>query len=92
MQINHISISQRTWKKLPDDLKKLVEASAIEANKVGVEKAKEYDGSLVETLKKEHKVKVTTPDKIAFIERLKPIQTDLAKELDLVEEFALFKK
>lgn len=91
IQVNHTSISNRTWNKLPEDLQKIVQASAIEANKLGVEKAKQYDDELVSELETKHGVKVTRPDTAAFIEILAPIQTELAKELDLEDEYALVK-
>lgn len=91
IQINHTSISQRTWNKLPEDLQKIVAEAAISANKYGVEKAKEYDGALVEKLQSEQGVKVTHPDKAPFIETLAPLQAGWAKDLHLGEEYGLLK-
>ncbi|MCR4265892.1 TRAP transporter substrate-binding protein [Nitratireductor sp. ZSWI3] len=91
IQINHISISNRTWNKLPEDLQKVVQEAAVAANQLGVDKAKEYDDQLVETLQAEHGVKVTRPDTAAFVGILSPIQADLAAELDLEDEYALLK-
>ncbi len=91
LQINHTSISEVTWNKLPDDLKTLVQESAVAANHLGIEKAKEYDANLVKTLQDEHGVNVTHPDKAAFIEKLAPLQAKLAADLDLTEEYTLIK-
>ncbi|RYH11359.1 TRAP transporter substrate-binding protein [Tropicimonas sp. IMCC6043] len=92
IQINHTSMSQRSWDKLPEDLQKIVKEAAVSANAFGVEKAKEYDAGLVDTLQSEHGVSVTRPDKAPFIEVLAPIQVELAKELDLTEEYELLKQ
>jgi TRAP-type transport system periplasmic protein len=89
IQINHISISNRTWKKLPEDLQKIVQDAAVAANTLGVEKAKQYDHDLVEQLQTEYGVKVTKPDTSAFAEVLAPIQAKLAAGLDLQDEYAL---
>ncbi|SNS25317.1 TRAP transporter substrate-binding protein [Tropicimonas sediminicola] len=89
IQVNHTSISQRTWDKLPEDMQAVVLAAAQAANSFGVEKAKGYDDALVETLKTEHGVSVTIPDKAPFIEVVSPMQVQLAEELDLVEEYEL---
>ncbi|MFD0979084.1 TRAP transporter substrate-binding protein [Tropicimonas aquimaris] len=89
IQVNHTSISQRTWDKLPEDMQAVVLAAAQAANSFGVEKAKGYDDALVETLKTEHGVSVTVPDKAPFIEVVSPMQVQLAEELDLVEEYKL---
>ena len=91
IQINHTSISELTWNKLPEDLQTLVQETATAANAYGIEKAKEYDKNLVEKLIAEHGVKVTHPDKAAFIEKLAPLQAKLAADLDLEEEYKLIK-
>lgn len=91
VQINHISISQRTFDGLPEDLQALVTESAAAANQFGVEKAIGYDGALVETLQSEHGVSVSRPEQAAFIAALEPIQTDLATRLDLQAEYELLK-
>ncbi|WP_226781025.1 TRAP transporter substrate-binding protein [Oceaniglobus trochenteri] len=91
VQIHHISISQRTFDKMPEDLQQLVVDTAREANLHGLEKAEEYDGALVETLKKDHGVTVSQPDKAAFSTRLEPIQSELAAQLDLEAEYKLLK-
>ena len=89
IQVNHTSISQVTWDKLPEDLQQLVQEVATEANRHGLEKAKEYDANLVETLQSEHGVTVTRPDKEALMAVAEPIQAKLAADLDLVEEYEL---
>ncbi|WP_321345176.1 TRAP transporter substrate-binding protein [Breoghania sp.] len=92
IQVNHTSISQRTWDKLPEDLQKVVQDAAVVANAYGVERSIFYDTSLVEKLVKEHGVNVTRPDRAAFIAKVAPMQVELAKELGLSEEYALVKK
>lgn len=89
LQLNHTSISEVTWNKLPDDLKTIVQDAATHANAFGVEQAKGYDSALVETLQTEHGVTVTHPDKTAFMEVVAPMQVELAEELDLTEEYEL---
>lgn len=91
IQINHISISERTFDRLPEDLQELVLETAAAANELGVEKAIGYDSALVETLQSEHGVSVSRPDKAAFIAELEPIQTDLAARLNLQAEYDLLK-
>lgn len=89
IQINHISISQQTWDELPEDLQALVAETAVAANELGVEKAKQYDSELVEVLETDHGVTVSYPDKDAFIAELEPIQAELATELGLSSEYGL---
>ncbi len=91
VQVNHTSISQKTWDKLPADLQKVVATSAVAANKHGVEKSKEYDANLVKKLETQHGVKVTRPDKAAFIQKLAPLQGQLAEKLKLNAEYKLIK-
>lgn len=92
IQVNHTSMSEVSWNKLPADLQTIVQEAAISANAHGVEKAKEYDAALVETLAKEHGVSVSYPDKEAFMSIVAPLQAELASELDLTEEYELLTK
>lgn len=92
IQVNHTSMSSATWDRLPEDLQQIVLDVAEEANLHGLEKAKEYDNKLVETLQAEHGVNVTRPDKAALIAVAEPIQAKLAADLDLVEEFELMSR
>lgn len=89
IQINHISMSERSWGRLPEDLQAVVQEAAIAANALGVENAKGYDAALVETLESEHGVTVTRPDKQPFIDALAPLQVEMANELDLGDAYAL---
>ncbi|MEO3387952.1 TRAP transporter substrate-binding protein [Mesorhizobium sp. CAU 1741] len=92
IQVNHTSMSTVSWDKLPEDLQALVQEVAEEANVHGLEKAKEYDAELVESLQSEHDVTVTRPDKEALMAVAEPIQAKLAADLDLVAEFELMRQ
>ncbi len=92
IQGTHISMSQRSWDKLPEDLQTLVQEAANEAATLGIEKAKGYDADLVSQLETENGVTVTRPDITAFQEALAPKQAELAAELDLEEELALIRQ
>lgn len=92
IQATHISMSERSFDKLPEDLQALVAETAVEAAVVGVEKAKGYDGALVETLASEHGVTVTRPDLSGFQELLAPKQAELAEDLGLDAELKLIRQ
>ena len=85
IQVNHFSISQRTWDKLPTDLQMLVEDTAVAASDLGLEKAIGYESEFVSSLQKEHGVTVTRPDKAEFMAVLKPVQDELAAKMKLIE-------
>lgn len=88
MQVDHISISDRAWKKLPADLQALMLKTAQEAAVIGKVKADQYDAELVEELKAKYKVTVTTPDVGQFQAALKSLQVELAQELKLTDALA----
>ena len=92
IQGTHISMSERSWEELPEDLQALVQEAADEAAMLGIEKAKQYDDELVSELETEHGVTVTRPDVTAFQEVLAPKQAELAAELDLEEELELIRQ
>jgi len=83
LQVNHISMSERSWNKLTEEQQDMLVAVAQEASVLGVEKARQYESELVETLKSEHGVTITTPDVGEFKAALASIQVELARELNL---------
>lgn len=89
LQVNHTSVSEITWNKLPEDLQELLQEVALEANEHGIDMAIKYDAELVDSLIADHGVKVTHPDKQQFIDILRPVQEELAAELGLEEEYRL---
>jgi len=89
VQINHISVSDMSWNKLPEDLQELLATVAAEANEHGLQKALQYDSELVESLQQDHDVTVTYPDIEEIREALAPIQAKLAADLDLTPEYEL---
>lgn len=91
IQINHISMSERSWKKLSPELQTLVSEAAAAANQLGLDKAKTYDADLVEELQAKNGVVVTRPDKAEIIAKLAPIQEKLAEQLSLMPELKLLK-
>jgi TRAP-type transport system periplasmic protein len=91
IQVNHTSISERTWGRLPEDLQEIVQEAAINANQHGIEMSIQYDEELVERLQAEHGVEVTRPDTAEFRERLEPIQAELASRLGLQDEYELLR-
>jgi tripartite ATP-independent transporter DctP family solute receptor len=91
IQVNHVSVSQKTWDKLPSDLQKLVMDTAVAASDLGIKKAGEYEAAFVDSLQKENGVTVTRPDKSEFMAALGPVQAQLAKEMNLTEILDLIK-
>ena len=91
IQVNHVSIAQRTWDKLPDDLKALMTDAAIGASALGIVKAREYEDSFVADLSKNHGVTVTRPDTAEFRAVLKPVQDQLAQDMNLTEVLGLIR-
>ena len=83
IQINHVSISDRTWNKLSADQQAMILEVAQEASVLGVEKAKQYEVELVETLKNDHGVTVTQPDKAEFQSALTELRASLVSDLGL---------
>lgn len=88
IQVNHISMSSKTWAKLPPDLQKVVVDASVAASKLGIKKAQDYETAFVSELEKNFKVKVTRPNKAEFVAVLAPVQKTLAEELKLTEPLA----
>ena len=91
IQVNHVTMSEKSWNKIPADLQMLLAKLAIEATAHGVEKAKGYDANLVSVLEKDHGVKVTRPDISEFRKVLIPVQDKFAKSKKLTEVLAMIR-
>ena len=89
VQVHHVSMSEVTWGRLPEDLQEIVVQGAIEGNIFGMEMSKQYDGELVDRLAAEHGVTVWRPDIDEFRAILEPVKAELAERLDLMAEFTL---
>ena len=76
-------MADRSWKKLSPEQQQMLREVAAEVSVVGIEKARQYETELVEKLKADHGVTVTTPDTSEFKAALVSLQGELAKELDL---------
>jgi tripartite ATP-independent transporter DctP family solute receptor len=83
IQVNHVSISDRAWGKLSPEQQEMMTTLAAEASVLGVEKARQYETELVEKLKAENGVTVTTPDVAEFKAALTELQGELAAEMKL---------
>ncbi len=91
IQVNHVSMSERSWNKLPDDLKKLVSSTAVAAADLGIEKAEGYEAAFVKTLQTDHKVTVTRPDTSEFRKVLGPVQDKLAQSKNLTQVLGMIR-
>jgi tripartite ATP-independent transporter DctP family solute receptor len=83
IQVNHVSISARAWGKLSEEQQKMMTELAQEASALGIEKAREYEGALVEKLQAENNVTVTRPDISEFQAALAELKTELVAEMKL---------
>lgn len=83
IQVNHVSMSERAWGKLSEDQQKMIIEVAQEASILGIEKAKEYEGALVEELQATHNVTVTRPDISEFQNALTELKVELVAEMGL---------
>ncbi len=83
IQVNHVSISDRAWGKLSEEQQTMIMEVAQEASALGIEKAKEYEGALVEELQAKHNVTVTRPDITEFQDALAELKIELVSEMGL---------
>ncbi|MEO0385944.1 MAG: TRAP transporter substrate-binding protein [Pseudomonadota bacterium] len=91
IQVNHISMSDRRWGRLTEDQQQIFLDVAVEASKLGIERAKFYEEALVSRLQADNGVTVTTPDVAEFQAALVALRDELATELDLTSAMsALF--
>ncbi|MDM7976702.1 MULTISPECIES: TRAP transporter substrate-binding protein [Thalassospira] len=83
--VSHITISSIAWNRLSNDDKEIFRAAAAKAAVVGIDKGIEYDSSLLQPLIDSGKVTVTEVDKTPFIEVVRPLHDEVAKEIGATE-------
>lgn len=71
----------RSWSRLPEDVRKTLEETAVEMEPVVLKTAAELDDELLGKLK-DAGMEVNEVDKDAFIEASKPVYTEFAKEVE----------
>jgi tripartite ATP-independent transporter DctP family solute receptor len=92
IQVNHVSISERTWQKMTAEQQKILTEIAQEASVLGIEMAKKYEKELVASLQEKHGVTVTRPDKSEFKSALASLQKTLVRDLNLDAAVAAINK
>ena len=71
----------RSWSRLPEDVRKTLEETAVEMEPVVLKTAAQLDDELLGKLK-DAGMEVNEVDKDAFIEASKPVYTEFAKEVE----------
>lgn len=88
---NYFAMSQRSYDKLTDAQKKIVDEVAQEASRLGTEKGIEYEDRFIQELQDEHGVTVTEPDVSGFVEAIQPLHDSFAAEMDATELLELIR-
>ncbi len=81
--IAFIFVSDKTWADLPADIQTKILAIGKEMTNDVVDHAINTDAKFVEDLQKQYEVKVNEVDKGPFIQRLSPLQDEVAAELGM---------
>ncbi|WP_461208303.1 TRAP transporter substrate-binding protein [Desulfocurvus sp. DL9XJH121] len=78
--VSHLSMSEVSWKRLPEKFQKLVAEVAAEACVKITELAEEGDNAKIKTMAEKHGVKVNEVDKESFLKLYRPLQDELASD------------
>ncbi len=80
IMISHFTGSQRTLDRLPQEYRQVIEEVAAVAGQMGTDKGAEYDQTLLEEMQAEHNVQVHAVDTEPFIQRVRPLHDELARQ------------
>ncbi len=75
---SHLLMSESTWKKLPEEYRKILDELSDEVARIFTDKGEEFDKAIVKELQEKHGVTVSEVDKEAFMEKFQPMQDELA--------------
>lgn len=79
--MSEVWISNKTWDKLPEDIRQIIMQTGAEMAKYGQDKQLENDKKAIEELTSKHGVKDIKVDLAPFREKVAPLHDKIAKEL-----------
>lgn len=79
--MSEVWISDKTWAKLPDDIRKVIMDTGAEMAKYGLDKQQETDKKTLDEMVSKYGVKDIKIDVAPFKAKVLPLQDDVAKEL-----------
>jgi tripartite ATP-independent transporter DctP family solute receptor len=79
--MSEVWISNKTWEKLPEDIRKIIMETGAEMARYGLDKQLENDAKAMEELTSKYGVKDIKVDVAPFRDRVKPLHEQIAKEL-----------
>lgn len=83
--VSHVTMSEKKFNELPEEYQKLVEDVCEEAGKIGVKAGNEMEEEALKDLVENYGVKVNEVDKQPFIDAIKPLHEEIAKEIDAMD-------
>ncbi|WP_027363964.1 TRAP transporter substrate-binding protein [Desulfotruncus alcoholivorax] len=79
--MSEVWVSNKTWEKLPEDIRQIIMETGVEMARYGLDKQLENDNKALEELTSKYGVKDIKVDVTPFKERVKPLHEQIAKEL-----------
>lgn len=89
--LSHFSMSERTFNNLPEAYQEIIQEVAIEASLLGTEIGKQFDQELLVEFVEKYGVEVNKVDTEAFIEIVKPLHDELAKDINATDILELIR-
>ncbi len=89
--VSHISMSEKTYNKLPAKYQKIIEQVAAQAGVMITDEGRKADETKLQVLIDKHGVKVNKVDKEAFMKLFIPLQDQLAKDIHQTKLLELIK-
>jgi len=82
IMVSHLLISEATWKKLPEEYRKIFEELSDEVSKIFTDKGEEFDKAIIKELQEKYGVTVSEVEKSAFMEKFQSLHDELAAKGD----------
>lgn len=78
IMVSHLLISEATWKKLPEEYRKIFDELSDEVSRIYTDKGEEFDKAIMKNLQEKYGVSVSEVDKAAFMEKFQSLHDELA--------------
>jgi tripartite ATP-independent transporter DctP family solute receptor len=92
IMVSHFLVSDATWKKLPEDYRKLLEGASPQVGRLFTDKGEELDRQFIKDLQEKYGCTVSEVNRDAFVQAFQPLHDELSAKSNSQELLKLLRQ